>query len=66
MTERTAAGAASLVGMDDARRILNYANKSSVSRLVADGKLTPALKVGNAYLFRRRDVERIANKRGAA
>lgn len=42
---------------------------SSVHRLIARGVLTPRLKlpgVRGAYLFRRRDVTRLARQRGAA
>lgn len=53
----------------EAAEILGYRFPSAISRLVADGKLTPAFKddgVRGAYYFRRRDIERLARQRETA
>lgn len=53
-----------LIGSDEARRILNYAKASSISRLVARGELVPVVKapgVRGAFIFRRSDVEALAH-----
>lgn len=49
--------------------ILNLAHPSSLTRFVAEGKLTPSRKLpgkSGAYLFRRRDIERFAKQRSAS
>ena len=56
-----------LVSKRDAADILGV-HLSTVNRMVSDGRLTPAQQIGGAhrvamYLFRRRDVERLAAKR---
>lgn len=53
----------------EALSILHLRHPSSVTRFVAEGKLTPTRKLpgkSGAYLFQRRDVERLAQKREAA
>lgn len=53
----------------EAAAILGYRYPSAISRLVADGKLTPAFKdegVRGAYYFRRRDIDRLARQRDKA
>ena len=51
-----------LIGSRDVCRIFEI-DKSTLSRWVASGKLTPALrlndKTNGAFLFQRRDVERL-------
>ena len=57
-----------LVTTDEARQILHYARHSSVTRLVELGRLEPAIKLPGlrgAFLFRRADVERLAQERAA-
>lgn len=52
----------------EALSILGFAHPSSVTRLVAEGKLKPARKLpgkSGAYLFHRRDIDRLAEKRAA-
>jgi len=66
MTQGSTGGVGTLIDSDEACRILNYSHRSSISRLVADGTLTPAITAGKAFLFKRRDVEKLARKRGAA
>lgn len=55
-----------LIWTSEAAEILHYAKPSSISRLVAAGKLTPARR-GNgkrgAFLFHRSDVERLKKER---
>lgn len=57
------------VSTDEAREILGYAQRSSVTRLVAAGELSPHHRgrgrTGGMF-FRRSDVERIARKIGRA
>jgi hypothetical protein len=50
----------------EALGILGLAHASSVTRLVAEGKLTPSRKLpgaNGAYLFHRRDIVRLAEQR---
>lgn len=50
-----------------ALEILGYSNPSTVVRWVHEGKLTPSRKLpgqSGAYLFWRRDIERIKAERG--
>lgn len=53
----------------EALEVLGLADPSSVSRLVAEGHLTPSRKLPGltgAYLFARADVVALAAARGAA
>lgn len=56
-----------LIGSSEACRILRV-DKSTLSRKVADGTLTPASKMpgrNGAYVFHRRDIERLRERRAA-
>lgn len=58
-----------LITTDEARQLLGYARHSSVTRLVESGQLTPIRKLPGlrgAFVFARRDVERLAAKRTKA
>ena len=70
MTQGSTGGVGTYIDSDEACRILNYTHRSAISRFVASGELTPAMLAGRAFLFRRRDVEKLAaklaRKRGAA
>lgn len=53
----------------EALAILGLANTSSITHLVAEGKLTPSrprVLPNDAYLFRRGDVEALAASRAAS
>lgn len=57
-----------LITTQDALGILDYADPSSVSRLVKEGALTPAMKLPGkrgAYLFLRADVIALRDARQA-
>ncbi len=49
----------------EALDILGLAHRSSVTRLVAEGKLTPSRRVGAVFLFHRSDVEALRDRRAA-
>lgn len=49
----------------EALDILGLAHRSSVTRLVAEGKLTPSRRIGINYLFHRADVEALRDERAA-
>lgn len=58
-----------LITTQEALDILSYADPSSISRLVKEGTLTPALKnpgKRGAYWFHRSDVQRLADERARA
>lgn len=50
----------------EALDILGYAHPSSVTRMVAEGRLTPSRRVGLNFLFHRSDIVRLAAERAAA
>lgn len=53
----------------EALEILGYTEPSTISRYVAIGKLQPSRKLPGltgAYLFWRRDIERLATEQAAA
>lgn len=50
----------------EALKILGLAHPSSVTRMVAEGKLTPSRRLPLGYLFHRSDIETIRDQRAAA
>lgn len=53
----------------EALDILNLSDPSTISKYVATGKLTPSRKLPGrtgAYLFRRKDILKLAAKQAAA
>lgn len=50
----------------EALKILGFAHPSSVTRMVAEGKLTPSRRLSLGYLFLRSDIEAIRDQRDAA
>lgn len=53
----------------EAMRRLGYKDRSSITRYVADGRLTPAMKLDGrtgAYLFDPAEIERFKAERSAA
>lgn len=62
-TPRAKKAAPEIIGSRDACRILDI-NKSTLTRWVASGRITPAGRIGkgvtSAFVFYRADVEKIA------
>ena len=53
------------VSTREALDILGLAHPSSITRFVAEGKLTPTRRIGLVYLFDRGDVETLRDERAA-
>jgi predicted site-specific integrase-resolvase len=57
-----------VVGSNEATQILGLTDKSTISRYVAAGKLTPVMQLPGkrgAFIFNRADVERLRDERAA-
>lgn len=64
-TAEPATEMADLVPTAEATAIFGLKNPSTVVRMVYEHKLTPAMRVGAAYLFHRADIERLRDERAA-